>query len=301
MGRANLAAPRGRRDDAALVRLALPAMLVLAALALAAATQASRPRPLRPFRGAGTWVSVYDTHALRHPEAVVRRLRRHRIHTLFLETGNERSRHAVAHPVAVARFLEAAHDAGLAVVGWYLPSFRAPRADVRRALQGARFRSPRGDRFDAFALDIESTKVRLLRRRSARAVWVARAVRLHLPRRVALGAISIDPAGARYWRGYPFRRLARSVQVFLPMEYFTDRTRGARRVAAYSRANVRLVRRLAGDPGFPVHPIGGDAGEASLAELRAFLRASRREVGVSLWEYGETSSRQLTLLGAARR
>jgi hypothetical protein len=188
----------------------------------------------------------------------------------------------------------------MAVVGWYLPSFVSPRDDVRRALQGARFRAPSGDRFDAFALDIESTKVRSLRVRSSRAAWVAREVRLHAPRRLALGGITIDPVGARYWNRYPFRKLARSVDVFLPMEYFTYRTNGARRVAAYSRANVQRIRRLVGDPSFPVHPIGGDARAATLRELRAFLGASRRELGVSLWEYGGTSPRQLAVLAAAR-
>jgi len=83
------------------------------------------------------------------------------------------------------------------------------------------------------------------------------------------------------------------------MEYFTDRTRGARGVAAYSRANVRLVRELAGDDAFPVHPIGGEARAATLPELHAFLNASRGELGVSLWEYGETSPRQLALLAAS--
>jgi hypothetical protein len=50
-----------------------------------------------------------------------------------------------------------------------------------------------------------------------------------------------------------------------------------------------------------VHPIGGEARAATLPELRAFLDASRAEVGVSLWEYGETSARQLALLAASRR
>jgi hypothetical protein len=275
-------------------------VVVTVLVAFVAATYASPGRSLAPFRGTGTWVSIYDTAALRHPEAVVRRLRAHGIHTLFLETSNDRQRTGVAHPVATARFLHAAHRAGIDVVGWYLPSFVSPRADVRRALQGARFRSPEGDGFDAFALDIESTKVRSLPLRSARAVAVARAVRAALPPRLALGAITIDPVGARYWNGYPFARLAESVDIFLPMEYFTARTRGATRVGAYTRADIRLVRRRAGDPAFPVHPIGGEARHASLAELRAFLHASRNEVGVSLWEYGETSPRQLATLAAAR-
>src|SRR5436305_12549137 len=169
------------------VRPALIVALAAALLVAASGAEASPHRSLAPFRGAGTWVSIYDTHALRHPEAVVRRLHAHHIHTLFLQTSNDRQLRSVAHPVAVGRFLTAAHLAGMSVVGWYLPSFAVPRADVRRALKGARFRSPRGDRFDAFALEIESTKVRSLGRRSARAVAVAWAVRRGLPPRLRLG------------------------------------------------------------------------------------------------------------------
>jgi hypothetical protein len=284
------------------VRRGLVVVVLIATLAaFAGRPAASSGRPLAPFAGAGTWVSVYDTRALRHPEEVVATLRAHRIHTLFLETSNARRPRAVAYPVATGRLLDAAHRAGIAVVGWYVPSFAAPAQDIRRALEGARFRSPSGVGFDAFALDIEATTVRSLERRSARAVAVTRAVRAALPPRLALGAITIDPYGGRYWNHYPFARLAGSVDVFLPMEYFTYRTKGPRRVAAYSKANVRLVRRLAGDSSFPVHPIGGDARTATLRELRAFFRASAGStvVGVSLWEYGGMSQGRWAALAAA--
>jgi hypothetical protein len=286
------------------VRRGLVVVVSLATIvAFADRPSASSGRRLDPFAGAGTWISIYDTRALRHPEQVVATLRAHRIHTLFLEASNARTPRAVAHPVATGRFLEAAHSAGIAVVGWYVPSFASPRSDIRRALAGARFRSPAGVGFDAFALDIEATTVRSLPRRSARAVAVTRAVRAALPPGLALGAITIDPYGGRYWNHYPFARLAKSVDVFLPMEYFTYRAKGPRRVAAYSRANVRLVRSLAGDSSFPVHPIGGDARTATLRELRAFLSASAGStvVGISLWEYGGTSRGQWAALSAATR
>ena len=117
----------------------------------------------------------------------------------------------------------------------------------------------------------------------------------------SIGAITIDPVGATYWRGYPFRELARYVDVFLPMTYFTARTSGAGHVASYSAANVRSLRALAGNAAFPVHPIGGDARSATLPELRAFLHAAAtsRTLGASLWEYGETSRAQWSALGAA--
>jgi hypothetical protein len=258
-------------------------------------------RRLGAFSGTGSWVSIYDHHALHHPADVVATLRAHHIHTLFVQTSNDNQRRDVAHPVAVAQLLDDAHAAGIAVVGWYAPSLAAPRTEIRRALAGARFHSPSGAGFDAFALDIEATNVRSLPLRSLRAVWVAHDVRAALPSSLALGAITIDPVGARYWNGYPFAGLARDVDVFLPMEYFTDRTRGLRRVAAYSRANVEVVRERSGDAAFPVHPIGGEARSASVPELRAFLHASTASdtVGVSLWEYGQTSARQWVALAAA--
>lgn len=273
----------------------------MVALVAGAARSSASTRSLRAFAGTGSWVSIYDGAALRHPDRVVATLRAHRIHTLFVETSNDRAARDIAHPLGVGHLLDAAHAAHIKVVGWYLPSFVAPRRDIRRALAGARFHSSNGAHFDAFALDIESTSVHSLLLRSRRAVWVAHDVRAGLPANMALGAITIDPAGARYWNGYPFAGLSHSVDVFLPMEYFTDRTSGARRVAAYSRRNIQLVRERAGDASFPVHPIGGEANAATLAELRAFLHASRTSgtLGVSLWEYGETSARQWAALSAA--
>jgi hypothetical protein len=272
---------------------------VLVALALAAAQAAGAESPrLAAYSGTGSWVSIYDTAAWRSPERVVATLASRHIHTLYLQTSNDRQTKAIKFPARVARFIDAAHAAGIDVVGWYLPSFAANRRDLARIVAGARFTTPSGARFDSFALDIESTKVRSLPLRTQRAVALAAAVRRALPRPYTLGAITIDPVGARYWRGYPFRELARSVDVFLPMTYFTTRTSGARRVAAYSAANVARIRALAGDASFPIHPIGGDARSASLPELRAFLRAAAasRTLGASLWEYGETSSAQWALL-----
>jgi hypothetical protein len=275
------------------------AVLVLVLVAVEAAAAKPGSGRLAPYQGTGSWVSIYDGAAWASPERVVARLAAHGVDTLFLETGNDRQRSDVFRPSRTVRFLDAAHAAGIRVVGWYLPSLATPGRDLRRALAGARFRTPAGEGFDSFALDLEATTVRSLALRTARAVQLAAAVRAALPRRASLGAITIDPVGARYWRGYPFRRLARSVDVFLPMEYFTYRTRGAAGVSAYSTANVSAVRTLAGRATFPVHPIGGEARHASLRELEAFLHASASSgvVGTSLWEYAQTSARQWALLG----
>ena len=276
----------------------LVSALVCALALVAARGSGARTTHLDAYAGTGTWISIYDAAAWRSPERVVARLRARHVHTLYLQTSNDRQRTAIRRPAAVGCFLDAAHAAGIRVVGWYLPSFTANGRDVTRIVAGATFRSANGQSFDAFAIDIESTTVRSIPLRSRRAVQLATAARRALPRPYVLGAITIDPVGARYWPQYPFRKLARQVDVFLPMTYFTARTSGPRKVGAYSRANVRRVRALAGSSSFPVHPIGGEARRATLGELRAFLHASLQTgvVGVSVWEYGQVTPAQWALL-----
>lgn len=283
------------------VAIAVVLLTLAASSAAAQGDERVRASTLTAFRGSGMWVSLYDTPAWQNPERVVARLSAHHVRTLYLETGNDRQHVDVVRPDRVARFLDAAHAQGIAVVGWYLPSLVDNRRDVRRAIAGASFVASSGSRFDAFALDVESTKVRSIPLRTRRAVAFAAAVRRGLPPSYPLGAITPDPVGARYWPAYPFGALAQSIDVFLPMAYFTARTDGAARVRSYSAANVVEIRHLVGDATFPIHPIGGETRHATLPELRAFLAASTATgaLGASFWEYGATTPAQWAVLARA--
>lgn len=269
---------------------------------VASAARPASARALSPFSGTGSWVSIYDTPAWRNPERVVQTLLTHRVHTLYLQTSNYRQTVDVVRPAKLARFLDAADAAGIDVVGWYLPSLASPSRDLRRALAGARFRSAAGHGFDAFALDIEATKVRSFTLRNRRAVSFATAVRRALGPAYPLGAITLAPVGnsPTYWPNYPYRGLAPLVDVVLPMTYFTARAKGPANVSRYTAASVRIIRDQIG-ASFPLHPIGGEARHAPLAEVQAFLRsvASAKTVGTSLWEYGEMTPAHWSALAAA--
>ena len=180
MGRPALeppAAPRQPTGVRAEARRVGPVAALVFTLALCVhAASAARPtaaRALSPYSGTGSWVSIYDNPAWRSPERVIETLVANGVHTLYLQTSNYRQNVDVVRPAKLARFLDAADTAGIDVVGWYLPSLASPGRDLRRALAGARFRSEAGNGFDAFALDVEATKVRSFALRNRRAVSFA--------------------------------------------------------------------------------------------------------------------------------
>jgi hypothetical protein len=242
-----------------------------------------RPTGLDVYRGLGSWVDIDDRVALADPEATVAAMDRRGVRTLYIETSNFKRRRAFVHREALERFVDAAHDRGMAVVAWYLPGFVDPALDLRRSLLAIGFRTPSGERFDSFALDVESPEVADPAVRTARLRDLSRAIREAAGTGFPLGAIVPSPRGMQkhpdYWPGFPWADLYRLYDVFVPMTYFTWRTEGPAGARAYSAGNVRIVRRAVGDRSVPIHVIGGISDESTVAEARGFVRALR-ELGV---------------------
>ena len=217
------------------------------------------------------------------------------VQTLFLQTGNYGHSVDLMRPKALGRFVDAAHAAGLQIVAWYLPSFADPVQDARRALAAIRFRSAKGERFDSFALDIEAGFVKPVSLRNRRLLRLSARLRAAVGR-YGLGAIIPSPVGMRrhplYWPHFPYRRLARFYDVFLPMAYFTDAdVHGARASRAYLARDVVDIRRATGNPKVPIHLIGGIAGSMGARETAGFMRAVAdcTPLGYSLYEFPITS------------
>ena len=227
----------------------------------------------------------------------------HGVDTLFLETGNSGQATDVVRPGQLGRLVDAAHDAGLRVVAWYLPTLLYPARDLRRVLAAVRFTTPTGGRFDSFALDIEASDVRTVSLRNDRLVALSAALRAAVGPGYPLGAIVPSAVGMehhpKYWPAFPYAALGHSVDVFLPMAYFTYRVKGRGASARYVQRSVALLRAGAG-AGVPVHVIGGVAGSASIADVRGFMDAVARcsPVGYSLYDFPITSA---AAWAAARR
>jgi hypothetical protein len=285
---------------------------VLFAAAVAAAVGLVAGSPIAPasqagqasveaYAGLGTWVDVYDEAAWAQPERVVEAMSARGVATLFLQTSNYRRPEDVVRPDLVARFIAAAHERGINVVAWYLPSFADLARDYRRAMRAIRFRSADGDGFDSFALDIEARVVKSPSRRTARLLRLSSSLRRSVGPFYPLGAIVPSARRFRldsgYWPGFPYRGLAQSFDVFLPMTYFAYGARGARGRMDTLR-DVALIRRGTRDPAVQIHVIGGIASLARPSEVNAFVGAALAcgVLGVSLYDLVSTRPDQWTAL-----
>lgn len=275
------------------VRVLLAAVLAAVLVSPAAGARSSTP-PLAPYAGLGTWLDIYATSFWANPEQEVAAMARDGVRTLYLQTGNYGSA-ALVRPRALGRFIDAAHAEGLRVVAWYLPSFARPAQDARRSLDAIRFRSPHGERFDSFALDIEASLVHSVPLRNERLLRLSARLRKAVGPRYALGAIIPSPVGMlrhpHYWRGFPYRAVASLYDVFLPMAYFTDHhLHGVHASRAYLAADVAVIRNRTGDPHVPIHLIGGIAGSMGTADTTGFMRAVAdcRPLGYSLYAFSVT-------------
>lgn len=279
----------------------------LGALALILAVPAggaAHARDVSAYEGLGTWVDVWDATVWKAPEAAVDQMSAHGVTTLYLETSNYTRTVDLFQPAGIGRFLDAAHEAGIRVVAWYLPSFANVARDLRRSLAAIRYRSPGGESFDSFALDIEASVVKPAATRTARVLALAGRLRAAAGPSYPLGAIIPAPRGMdlnpTYWPGFPYQQLAQSFDVFLPMGYFTYRFKTAAASRDYTQLNVDLLRERAGNEALPVHAVGGLASAASVAQVRAFAQTALEAgaTGASLYDYASTKPAQWRALAS---
>ena len=281
---------------------------------LATATRAPSQRrgDLSAYRGLGTWLDAYDWA----PEyggtvrpAVVDEMARRGVRTLYIQASKKgtRSRGDLLSPALLGQFLTRAHAKGIKVQAWYLPTFDDPADDRRRVDAVLAFRAS-GQRFDTFGLDIEwRNSVPDVAERNRRVVALSKHLRRRAPS-MPLSAIVVAPVvtedvNRQFWRPFPWKELAPLYDVWQTMGYWTDRKRSSRWSDAYTstQGNIRFLRRNLGQPGAPVHPIGGIG--ATDAQARGFVRAAREEkaLGGSLYDWPTTPGARYPVLRGVPR
>jgi len=301
--------------DPARRRQTLAAIAAVAVVALVAAFLVGRDgdgaRPagawtLRPYQGLGAWVDVYDwTEALGGPDPAVgpedlRAMADLGVQTVFLQTAHARIPGDVAEPERLEALVDAAHDAGLHVVAWYLPALVDVDADLARLVAASELD------VDGLGVDIETTEVEDPAVRNGRLLELTDRLRDAVGDDKALSAITltavhlqvVNPA---FWPDFPWAQIGQAYDVIQPMTYWTIRTGELRSGQRYVGDNLALLRELVG-PDVPIHPIGGIADEATPEDLAGMVEVVRSggAIGGSLYDWATSRPEQWEALAPLR-
>lgn len=299
------------RAPAAVLAVALLAVLALAPGdtvsqgAQAAGGAAEGRSAAEVFGGLATWVDVFDGPVYADPEGTAARIAARGVRTVFAETANFKATSDVVGADALARFVDALHGRGIAVVAWYLPGFDKPARDLRRTRAMLAFRTASGGAFDGVALDVESTVERRVAVRSLRLLNLARTLRAEAGEK-PVAAITLPPRMLErrptVWPRFPWASLAGLVDAFVPMTYTGTAFRGYEATYGYVARSLAALRTQLVAAGLetPVHAAGGVADRMSADELRAFVDAAADAgvTGVSLYDFHTTLTRGWVALAA---
>jgi hypothetical protein len=264
---------------------------------------------VEPYSGLGVWVDVFDYAPRLQSGAATPRVTVDSIddmaslgtRTLYLQVANpdDAPSNQLTDRARIRALVRRAHDRELDVVAWFLPYVTDLDADDRFVRQLSTLRVD-GRGFDAIALDIEDTKaVPDLATRNDRVVELARRARAVMDDDMALGgivypAVQLDVVNTTLWPDFPYRRLDASIDVWMPMAYFTyrDEESGYRDAFTYSDESVTRLRKHLDDDDAVVHLVGGIADQMSAADYRGFRRAveATDSVGWSVYDYSTTFS-----------
>ena len=257
------------------------------------------------YRGMGIWVDIYDDSAFKDPAAVVADMASHGVRTLYIETGNSRSQGDVFKPAQQQQFITEAHAHNMKIVAWYLPDLKDLAKDYRRVNQAINLTTADGQKFDSFALDIESSAVSPSSARNKALATLSQQIHDSVGPTYPLGAIIPSPVGlakGNSWPSFPYTSLARLYDVFVPMSYYTYHGNGAQAAYEDTRGNVRILRAQPGCSTIPIHLIGGIAENSSAAELGQFVRAANEGgcIGASFYSWPGTTAAHWAELKAVR-
>jgi len=264
------------------------------------------PRNISVYRGLGTWVDAYDFSPQYQPNGgppavtpdSMDDLAAAGVKTLYLQGAKDdiRSPGDLVNPEILGPMLNRAHARGIKVVAWYLPKFYDLDSDMRRFLAMRDFRA-NGEGFDGIGNDIEWTKdVPNHAERNLRLIELSHRLRDAVGSE-ALAAIPLPPVlietiNPKYWPAFPWHELAPLYDVWMPMAYWTFRTKssGYRDAYRYTEENVRRIRTNLGLPGAVVHPVGGTDNKSNDDDYRGFVRAciESGSVGGSIYDWRTT-------------
>ncbi|HEX3621372.1 MAG TPA: hypothetical protein VHT97_03555 [Acidimicrobiales bacterium] len=182
------------------------------------------------------------------------------------------------------RLLPAAHAAGIKVIGWDFPKLDPVETDIQRATAMIRYRTPTGDRVDAFSPDIESPA-------EGTHLTPDAARRYGTALRDVAGAdyplIVTVPRPAKERPTYPYADIVAGYDAIAPMVYWLDRQPDTDVIGALATLSQFHKPLYPVGQAYDGSPEGGRKGVPPPEELFRFMRAaeSHGAAGVSFWSW----------------
>lgn len=254
---------------------------------------------LKPFRGSGTWLDVYDWSkqfgGTAFKPADVEKVAAAGYQTIYIQTTKAGVPDLVLEPARLKAIINRAHQLGLSVVGWYLPTHDDEMRDYRKTIAMLRLG------VDGIGLDLESTKVKNIPKRSAAAVRLMHRLDAKLrASRIDMGvaAITYTPytleSSRRLWPNFPWAALAPYTSVWMPMSYWSQQIKhnnGYSDATKFTNATITRMRELVGS-GARIHLIGGSGQSPTQAAkmVAAVQSAGGNVIGASLYDWRTSAS-----------
>jgi hypothetical protein len=245
------------------------------------------------FGGLGAWLDVWDWSPSYTGGAAaadlgdVERMHALGVRTIYIQTARYDRPDDVLDRDVLLTIIDRAHTLGMYVVGWYLPTFEDPAGDLRRLVASAQLP------LDGIGVDVESRILPDHGLRSQRLVDLSAQLNHAVPH-LPIAAITLPPVvteiiNPAFWPGHPWRAMAPYYDVWMPMGYWGNRTpeSGWRDGYRYTTENIDLIRRLTGQPGAVVHPVGGVGTDVTPGEVDGMVAAARDRgaIGGSIYDY----------------
>lgn len=282
-------------------------------LRIAGRAQVAHPavsQALVAYQGLGTWSDVFDwspTHTNGHPPTTandVDGMAKAGVQTLFIQAARADDAGDVTDPDQLQPIIDRAHQLGIKVVAWYLPTLTDPGRDLQRLVAIAGLRN-----VDSIGVDIESRAVSDVNDRNNRLIELSAALRQRLPGE-AIAAIVLPPVvlevvNPNYWPGFPWRQIAAAYDVWMPMAYWTNRTQasGYRDAHRYTSENVTRLRADVGRTDLLVSAIGGIGDQTTIDDIQGFKQAiaETATIGGGLYDWRTTAAAAWPALAPLRR
>ena len=277
---------------------------------------------ISPYQGLGTWIDAFDWTIQKGGKTpkvsaqTVDAMAAAGVQTLFVQASRFDSAD-VAEPERLIPIINRAHELGLYVVVWYLPTFTDVNADLRRTVAIANLD------IDGISIDIEARNVANVAERNRRLISYSQLLRSLLPGRFVSNNI-VQPnimeavpnlwpteygkppaTPTSYWTPFPYVDIAPYYDLWMIQSYWTQRSVGGGWRDAYkiSVDNATRLRSILQRPDLPVYLIGG-VGDRPLTtnDLAGWLQAhgEMKSVGASFYDWVVTPPNWWPVLWATR-